>query len=86
MSPIERPFTPRVEHTLARAGEIAGELDHAYVGTEHLILALIDDAYGIAGAAMHRLDVAEAIRAEVVRIIYSPGYRSSTDPAPADPE
>lgn len=86
MSPIERPFTPRVEQTLARAEEIAGELDHAYVGTEHLILALIDDANGIAGGTMHRLGVAEAIWAEVVRIMGSPGYGSAIDPAPADPE
>lgn len=85
MEPIHRPPTPRVERTMARAGEIAGELGHNHVGTEHLVVALIDDAQGIAGMAMHQLGVAEAIRGEVIRIIDSAGYRNITDLTAKDP-
>jgi ATP-dependent Clp protease ATP-binding subunit ClpA len=69
-------LTPRMKRTLLRAGELARERGHDYLGTEHLILALIDDPNGIAGGAMHRLECAAAVREEVIRIIESDGYSS----------
>jgi ATP-dependent Clp protease ATP-binding subunit ClpC len=67
-------LTPRMKRTMRRAGELAKARGHAYLGTEHLILALIEDPNGIAGGVMHRLDCAAAIRDEVIRIIESDGY------------
>ena len=67
-------LTPRMKHTLQHAGELARARGHDYLGTEHLILALIDDPHGIAGGVIERLGCAEAIRAEVIRIIESDGY------------
>ncbi len=35
------PFTPRVKNVLALAGEEAKALNHRYIGTEHILLALL---------------------------------------------
>jgi ATP-dependent Clp protease ATP-binding subunit ClpC len=68
------PLTPRAKHTVARAGQIARERGHGYVGTEHLLLALIEDPDGIAGGTIARAGVSTALRDEVIRIIESDGY------------
>jgi ATP-dependent Clp protease ATP-binding subunit ClpA len=72
-----------MKHTLQRAAELAQARGHDYLGTEHMILALIDDPHGIAGGAMARVGCADAIRAEVTRIIESDGY-SGQSPSPTD--
>ena len=74
------PLTPRMKHTMARAHELAAERGHDYLGTEHMLLALIDDPEGIAGGVMHRLGYADRIRDEVVRIIESVGYSTAAPP------
>jgi ATP-dependent Clp protease ATP-binding subunit ClpA len=76
-------LTPRMKHTLQRAGELARARGHAYVGTEHVILALIEDPSGIAGAVMQRLACAATVRDEILRIIESDGY-SRRSPSPSD--
>lgn len=78
----EQPIThtPRMKHTLARASELARARGHGYLGTEHVLLALLDDPAGIAGGVIHRLGYAAAIRDEVIRIIESDGYASSARP------
>jgi ATP-dependent Clp protease ATP-binding subunit ClpA len=73
-------LTPRMKRTLAHANELAQARGHDYLGTEHVLLALLDDAEGIAGLVIHRLGYAAAIRAEVIRIIESDGYASSARP------
>ena len=35
--------SPRLERTLARAGEIATSLGHDHIGVEHIQLAILDD-------------------------------------------
>jgi ATP-dependent Clp protease ATP-binding subunit ClpC len=76
-------LTPRMKHTMLRAGEMARARGHDYLGTEHLILALLDDPNGIAGGVMHRLECAAAVRDEVIRIIEGDGY-SGRSPSPSD--
>jgi ATP-dependent Clp protease ATP-binding subunit ClpC len=60
--------------TIARATQIAHARGHNYLGTEHMILALLDDPRGIAGGVMHQLGYAAAIREAVVSAIGSDGY------------
>ena len=74
------PLTPRMKRTMARARELARERGHDYVGTEHMLLALIDDTDGIAGGAMLRLGYADRVRDEVIRIIESAGYAKPAPP------
>lgn len=76
-------LTPRMDHTLTRAGQLARGRGHDYLGTEHMILALLDDPDGIAGGAIHRLGYASAIRDEIVRIMNSDGY-AGRPPRPSD--
>jgi ATP-dependent Clp protease ATP-binding subunit ClpA len=59
---------------MARAVQIALGRGHNYLGTEHMILALLDDPDGIAGGVMHQLGYAAAIRGAVIGAIESDGY------------
>lgn len=69
-------FTPRLQRTMTRAAGLARARGHEYLGTEHVILALIDDPNGIAGRVLRQLGYADAVRAEVTRIIESDGYKT----------
>ncbi|MGN0868398.1 MAG: AAA family ATPase [Akkermansia sp.] len=48
------PLTPRVRRLLEIAGQEARALRHSYVGTEHLLLAMLRDADGLAHHALTR--------------------------------
>ena len=51
------PYTPRVRKVLALANREAQELNHTYVGTEHLLLGLIRDGDGVAGQILRHFGV-----------------------------
>jgi ATP-dependent Clp protease ATP-binding subunit ClpC len=70
------PLTPRMRRSLQRALEIARANDQEVVGTEHVLLAFLDDQAGIAGMTLHSVGNAAPLRAEVVRIIASDGYKT----------
>jgi ATP-dependent Clp protease ATP-binding subunit ClpA len=72
------PLTPRMQRTLERAGDFARARHHDYLGTEHMLLAILEDPEGIAGGVIHRLGFAMAIHDEVVRLIESDGYARTT--------
>ena len=42
------PYTPRVKKVLALAAKEARELNHTYVGTEHILLGLLREGDGVA--------------------------------------
>ncbi|HZV07044.1 MAG TPA: Clp protease N-terminal domain-containing protein [Gemmataceae bacterium] len=66
----KRPQTPRVKLVIANAIEEAELLDANYVGTEHLLLALVRQTEGVAAQALMNLGLkAEEIRGEVLRIL-----------------
>lgn len=46
------PYTPRVKRMLSTAGTEARELRHTYVGTEHILLAMLKDDGGLAKDAL----------------------------------
>ncbi|MCQ2365400.1 MAG: ATP-dependent Clp protease ATP-binding subunit [Akkermansia sp.] len=46
------PFTPRVRRLLEMAGQEAKALRHSYVGTEHILLAILRDEDGLARHAL----------------------------------
>lgn len=45
-------FTPRARHVIVLAHEHARELDHGWIGTEHLLLGLIDEGEGAAARVL----------------------------------
>lgn len=50
-------LTRRSKQVLNLAEDIARRFGHNYVGTEHLLLALIEEQGGIAGQAIHTTPV-----------------------------
>lgn len=51
------PITPRVRKVLALAEQKSQELKHRYVGTEHLLLGLLEEGQGLAARVLQTLDV-----------------------------
>jgi ATP-dependent Clp protease ATP-binding subunit ClpC len=65
-------FTERVRRVLARAREVAMELRHEYVGTEHLAIAVAEESDGPAASVLESLGVrGDAIVARVRDVITS---------------
>ena len=59
-------FTPRAQQVLALARKEADRFNHAYVGTEHLLLGLIKLGQGVAVNVLERMGLElEAVRMEV---------------------
>jgi ATP-dependent Clp protease ATP-binding subunit ClpC len=86
MGPI--PYTPRVKKVLALAGREAKQLNHTYVGTEHILLGLLREGDGVAAKVLKNLDVdIEQTRLEILKEL-DPNFTpdESSIPAGADKE
>jgi hypothetical protein len=63
-------FTDRARRVVVLAQEEARMLSHDYIGTEHLLLALIHEGKGVAAKALESLGISlEAVRHQVEEII-----------------
>jgi len=51
------PYTPRVKKVLSLADKEAKQLNHSYVGTEHLLLGLLHEGEGVAARVLSSLNV-----------------------------
>jgi ATP-dependent Clp protease ATP-binding subunit ClpC len=65
------PFTPRAKTVLEQSLRQAFRLGHNYIGTEHLLLALIRDPEGLAAKVLTSLDAPapDAIDARVIELL-----------------
>jgi len=73
------PFTPRVKKVLALAGSEARSLNHAYVGTEHILLGLLREGEGVASRVLRNLNVdLEKTRVEIMKEL-DPNYEPDSD-------
>ncbi|MDE3053540.1 MAG: ATP-dependent Clp protease ATP-binding subunit [Gemmatimonadota bacterium] len=64
------PYTSRAKKVLELAMAEARELNHSYVGTEHLLLGLLREEKGIAAQVLTEAGISlEAARAETLRIL-----------------
>ena len=73
------PHTPRVQKVIDYSVEEARNLNHNYVGTEHLLLGLLREQEGVASQVLMNLGLkTEDVRAEVLNLL-SPSV--PTDPA-----
>ena len=62
------PYTPRVKKVLALAQKEAKNLNHTYVGTEHILLGLLREGDGVAARVLKNLDVdIEQTRQEILK-------------------
>jgi ATP-dependent Clp protease ATP-binding subunit ClpC len=74
IAPGELPYTSRAKKVLEFAMAEARELNHSYVGTEHLLLGLLREEKGIAAQVLNTLDVSmEEARAETLQVLGSEG-------------
>src|ERR1700753_2310671 len=62
------PYTPRVKKVLDLARREAKNLNHTYIGTEHLLLGLLREGDGVAAKVLRALDVdIEQCRQEILK-------------------
>ena len=70
-------FTSRAEKALELANDLAMELGHNYIGTEHLLYGLAKEGTGVASKVIEMQDVTpEQIKEEIEVLI---GVGSETD-------
>jgi ATP-dependent Clp protease ATP-binding subunit ClpA len=63
-------FTERARRVVVFAQEEARDLNHSYIGTEHLLLGLMRDADSVAGRTLQELEIGQdAVREQVIEII-----------------
>jgi ATP-dependent Clp protease ATP-binding subunit ClpC len=64
---VEIPFTPRAKRVLEIAIEEARDLGHGYIGTEHVLLALLEEEVGVGVRVLQQLGlVISQIRTELL--------------------
>ncbi|HEX4139317.1 MAG TPA: Clp protease N-terminal domain-containing protein [Candidatus Methylacidiphilales bacterium] len=87
------PYTPRVKKILALAGKEAKQLNHSYVGTEHILLGLLREGDGVSARVLRTLEVdLERTRDEILKEL-DPNFASGSYPerrqlggtSPSDP-
>ena len=68
----ELPYTSRAKKVLEYAMAEAREMNHSYVGTEHLLLGLLREEKGIAAQVLNSLGVTlETARSETLKVLGS---------------
>jgi Clp amino terminal domain, pathogenicity island component len=78
-------FTDRARRVVVLAQEEARLLNHNYIGTEHILLGLIQEREGVAARALESLGVSlEAARTQVKEII-GQGEQAPTEQIPFTP-
>ena len=70
----EVPFTPRASRVLQSAGEEARKLGHHWFGTEHLLIALMQEGGGQAVGPLQQQGITlDKVKAETLRILGEQG-------------
>src|SRR5271170_5758647 len=81
------PYTPRVKKVLALASKEAKNLNHTYVGTEHILLGLLREGDGVAAKVLRNLDVdIEQTRQEILKELDPNLAAEEASSLPNDPE
>jgi len=77
---VQIPFTPRAKRVVELALEEANNLGHNYIGTEHLLLALLREQEGIAAHVLMSLGVKlDEVREEVIEFLGGPVQEESEE-------
>jgi ATP-dependent Clp protease ATP-binding subunit ClpC len=71
-------FTDRARRVVVQAQQEARNLDHNYIGTEHILLGLVHEGNGVAAKALESLGISlETVRQRVEEVIARGEYASS---------
>jgi ATP-dependent Clp protease ATP-binding subunit ClpC len=80
------PQTPRAKKVIEYAIEEARNLNHNYVGTEHLLLGLLREHDGVAAQVLMNLGLKlEEVREEVLNLLGA-GVQNEQDETPSEPQ
>jgi ATP-dependent Clp protease ATP-binding subunit ClpC len=78
----DMPYTSRAKKALELSMMEARELNHSYVGTEHLLLGLLREERGIAAQVLSNLGMTTTgVREEVLRILGDDAPKPATERA-----
>jgi ATP-dependent Clp protease ATP-binding subunit ClpC len=78
------PFTPRAKKVLEIAAQEARAMSHKYIGTEHLLLALMKDHESAAATALAAIGVEyDRVREEIERVLRGGDAAAAPDAAAA---
>ena len=77
-------YTPRTKTILELSVDEARSLGQNYIGTEHLLLALIREGEGVAAQILMAMGLNfNSIRQEIIELLDSEGSKNKSDPASA---
>ncbi len=80
---VEVPFSAETQRVLGYAAEEADRLLHSYIGTEHLLLALLREEASVAGSILKMHGVrSEDARMTIVKLLAEPSTASISSPHP----
>jgi ATP-dependent Clp protease ATP-binding subunit ClpC len=80
------PFTPRAKKVLEVAAQEARSMGHRYIGTEHLLMALVKDDDSVAANVLTNLNVDyDRVKEEVERVL-NPGQTEEGEASPENPK
>ena len=66
-------FTNRAEKALELAAELAAELGHNYIGTEHILYGLVKEGSGVASQVLNMQEVTSEKVAEAIEVLIGRG-------------
>jgi hypothetical protein len=67
------PLTPRAQKVIEYSMEEARSLNHNYVGTEHILLGLLREDFGVAAQILMNFGLnMKVVRAEIEKVLYQP--------------
>src|SRR5258708_26329058 len=78
-------FTDRARRVIVLAQEEARQLNHNYVGTEHILLGLIREGDGVAAKALAATGISLDEARRHVQAILGPGAEPPDGPNPGPP-
>jgi ATP-dependent Clp protease ATP-binding subunit ClpC len=78
-------FTDRARRVLVYAQEEARDLDHAFLGTEHILLGLIREGDGVAAKALDGLGITYDVVREKVKVLTELAIKDSPHSQPFTP-
>jgi excisionase family DNA binding protein len=83
----EMGLTPRAKKAIELAVDEARQLDHHYIGTEHLLLGLLREGEGIAAGVLEKLGITlEKAHAETLQILSKRPESEAMSVPPVPPE
>ncbi|MGZ5034290.1 MAG: ATP-dependent Clp protease ATP-binding subunit [Usitatibacter sp.] len=84
--PVQVGVSPRAKSALERALIISRELNHSYVGPEHILAGLVEEEDGFAGEELRKLGLTpQAVRQKIVKVVGEGAEKGQTKKRSATP-